>query len=139
METNLDARIAEAKAAGTSYGKLMAENYDPDAVEEAPEEKAPIGTSVCAQCGKEFPIYNKYPHKYCSDECRKAATKERLEANKTGVAIVETESPGITDREKVLIASMILQNGMYQGAEAESYAATIASAIGVLRFGEERA
>ena len=76
---NLDVCVKEAAEKGVSYGKLMADKP-------LPEPKEPndgrAGTRICAQCGKEFPIYNKRPLKYCSPECRAAAAKDQAEARR---------------------------------------------------------
>ena len=83
MASNLDKHIAEANAAGLSYGKYMTTlqqeepKPEPKAEPQVPEEEKPLCRKVCAHCGKEFPVFDRRSHKYCSDHCAKAANRER--------------------------------------------------------------
>ena len=80
MANNLDQNIADAAAAGMSYGKYMATKPVTETKKE--EERKPLKTLVCAYCGKEFPVYDNRKKKYCSEECRSLAMQEKAKERK---------------------------------------------------------
>ena len=82
MMDNLDVCVKEAAEKGISYGKLMADKPLPEPKNPKEPNDGRAGTRICAQCGKEFPIYNKRPLKYCSPERRTAAAKDQAEARR---------------------------------------------------------
>ena len=85
MANNLDACIAEADERGISYGKLMVDREPQQTAAEKPEKpekNAPLKILTCGYCGKEFPIYDKRKHVYCSEECRQAAQVQRAKEKK---------------------------------------------------------
>ena len=85
MANNLDACVAEADEKGISYGKLMIGREPTQTAAEKPEKpekNAPLKILTCGYCGKEFPIYDKRKHVYCSEECRQAAQVQRAKEKK---------------------------------------------------------
>lgn len=76
---------AAALAAGMSYGKWKAKQpvkpIEAPAVAETPKYR-----HVCEYCGEEFFIKSKRLQKYCCEECREAAERQRAmerKSNKT--------------------------------------------------------
>ena len=79
VRDNLDMDVAEATAAGMSYGQWKAlhpNTKDGRALPEIPARKHGCDI-VCAECGKQF-IARRKDSRYCSDFCRDRAYRKIL-------------------------------------------------------------
>ena len=136
MANNLDACVAEADERGISYGKLMVDREPQQTAaekSEKPERSAPLKILTCGYCGKEFPVYDKRNHVYCSEECRQAAQMQRAKEKKAE----RQEDKNMGDGKFVTcveIAYKILRDLQENGGDADQ---AINDALLVLEYGRE--
>ena len=76
---NLAKDAAAAKAAGMSYGKWKAMQYNPVVIKK--KEEIPEGWKVCPHCKKPFKPNHGNKQIYCEVTCQREAQKERDIAN----------------------------------------------------------
>ena len=136
MANNLDACVAEADERGISYGKLMVDREPQQTAaekSEKPERSAPLKILTCGYCGKEFPIYDKRNHVYCSEECRQAAQVQRAKEKKAERKEV-MEEKNMSEHEKMEIVYKILENCAEFDGNADQ---ALDDALIVMEYGRE--